>query len=156
VDAGLIITCMNASPSREAERRIDPVSFLGDAVREAPRYLVASVVALAADASLYLGLIRFFGLHYLAAAPVGYVVGVLIIYFLSTRWVFSNRRLMSARREFLIFVSIGGIGLALNQGVIFFCVEKLFTSYELAKLASAAIVFGFNFSGRKLLLFTRF
>ena len=147
---------MNANPSREADRRVDPVSFLGDALREAPRYLVASAVALAVDASLYLALIRLFGLHYLAAAPVGYVVGVLVIYVLSTRWVFSNRRLMSARREFLIFASIGGIGLALNQLVIFFCVEKLSSSYELAKLASAAMVFGFNFSGRKLLLFTRF
>jgi len=147
---------MNASPFREADRRANPVSILGDALREAPRYLVASAVALAVDASLYLALIRFFGLHYLAAAPFGYVVGVLVIYVISTRWVFSNRRIMSARREFLIFASIGGIGLSLNELVIFFCVEKLSSSYELAKLASAAIVFGFNFSGRKLLLFTRF
>jgi putative flippase GtrA len=147
---------MNASPSREANHRVYLVSPFSDTLREAPRYLAASAVALAIDASLYLGLIRFLDIHYLAAAPIGYVIGVIVIYVLSTKWVFRNRRLKKAQHEFLIFALIGVVGLVLNQLVIFFCIDRLSTSYELAKLASAAIVFGFNFSGRKLLLFTRF
>ena len=57
--------------------------------------------------------------------------------------------------EFVIFVGIGVVGLLLNELVIYLGVERYSLSYELAKLASAAMVFGFNFSARKLLLFTR-
>jgi putative flippase GtrA len=147
---------MNANLSREAEARIALVSRLRDTLQEAPRYFVASALALAVDAGLYIALIRLANIHYLAAAPAGYAVGILVIYLLSTRWVFSNRRLTSVRSEFLIFTLIGIVGLLLNQLVIYMCVESLSTSFELAKLASAAIVFGVNFGGRKLILFTRF
>jgi putative flippase GtrA len=147
---------MSANLLREAESRVAFMLALRDTAREAPRYLVASAVALAVDAGLYIALIRLANVHYLAAAPAGYALGILIIYLLSTRWVFRNRRLASARSEFLIFTLIGVAGLLLNQLVIYVCVERFATSFELAKLASAAIVFGVNFGGRKLILFTRF
>ena len=123
---------------------------------EGSRYVVASAAALAVDAAAYIALIRLANVYYMVAAPVGYSLGILVIYLLSTRWVFSDRRLTSVRSEFLIFTLIGIAGLLLNQLVIFICVESFSTSYELAKLTSAAIVFGVNFSGRKLILFTRF
>jgi putative flippase GtrA len=148
---------MNANLSREAEARTPRLAAaLRDTLREAPRYLIASVAALAVDAGLYIALIRLANVHYLTAAPAGYALGILVIYLLSTRWVFSNRRLASVRSEFIIFTLIGIAGLLLNQLVIYVCVEKLSTSFELAKLASAAIVFGVNFGGRKFILFTRF
>jgi putative flippase GtrA len=70
--------------------------------------------------------------------------------------VFAERRLESARAEFAIFAAIGMGGLALNQLVVYGGVEWLSLSYELAKLASAVVVFCFNFGCRKLLLFTRY
>jgi putative flippase GtrA len=148
---------MSVNLSREAEARVPGlVLMFRDTLREAPRYLVASAVALAVDAGVYMALIRLANVHYLTAAPAGYSLGILVIYLLSTRWVFSNRRLISVRSEFFIFTLIGIAGMLLNQLVIYVCVESLSTSFELAKLASAAIVFGANFSGRKLILFTRF
>lgn len=131
-------------------------TVLRESFHEAPRYLIASAFALAVDAGIYVALIRVFHVHYLVAAPVGYAIGVLLIYLLSTRWVFASRRLSSVPQEFLIFVFIGIGGLLVNQIVIFTCVERFSTSYELAKLVSAAMVFGINFGGRKLLLFTRY
>lgn len=124
-------------------------------LREGYRYLLASAIALAADAGIYIALIRVGGVYYLMSAPIGFAVGVTIIYLLSTRWVFRERRLSNARKEFVIFVVIGILGLLLNELIIFIGVERVALSYELAKLASAGIVFGFNFSARKLLLFTR-
>jgi putative flippase GtrA len=148
---------MNANLFREADSRFALfVRALHDMPREAPRYLIASLVALVVDAGLYVVLIRFLSVHYLAAAPAAYAVGILVIYVLSTRWVFADRRLTNIGSEFLIFAMIGILGLLLNQVVIYVCVESLSTSYELAKLTSAAIVFGVNFGGRKLILFTRF
>ena len=125
-------------------------------LREGPRYALASAVALVFDAGLYIALIRLAKIHYLAAAPAGYVLGILIIYLLSTRWVFSDRRLASAPSEFLIFALIGIVGLLLNQLIIYVCVASFFSSYEVAKLASAITVFAVNFCARKFILFTRY
>jgi putative flippase GtrA len=144
---------MDARPLSNTEVRAPRV--IG-ALHEGSRYLLASAAALALDASVYMALIRLGGIHYLAAAPIGYVLGILVIYLLSTRWVFSNRRLTNVRSEFFVFTLIGIVGLLLNQVVIYLCVDGLSMSYELAKLTSASLVFCFNFAGRKLILFTRF
>jgi putative flippase GtrA len=123
---------------------------------ESVRYLAASAFALAVDFGLYSGLIRLAGIDYLVAAPIGFALGLATIYVLSIRWVFRHRRLQDAGAEFAVFAVIGLAGMALNQGVVWAGVEKLRLSYELAKVLSAGVVFGFNFVARKLLLFTRY
>ncbi len=122
---------------------------------EGARYFAASAVAFVVDFGLYVALIRAADIHYLLAAPVAFALGLATIYVLSIRWVFGNRRLADARVEFAIFAMIGIGGMALNQAALYAGVELLFLSYELAKLASTAIVFCFNFVLRKLLLFTK-
>jgi putative flippase GtrA len=145
---------MTAKSSFTAEAApIAPGGPYANTLREGLRYLAASAVALAIDAGAYVALIRLGGADYLVAAPAAFLLGLLVIYFLSTKCVFSRRRLSDARLEFAIFASIGVIGLCLNQLVIYGAVERLAFSFEMAKLVSAALVFGFNFTSRKLLLF---
>jgi putative flippase GtrA len=122
---------------------------------EGSRYFAASAIALALDFTVYVGLIRLADVAYLVAAPIGFTLGLAAVYALSVRWVFRHRRLADARVEFLVFASIGLAGIALNQLAIYAGVEQLSLSYEMAKIASAAVVFCFNFGLRKLLLFTR-
>ena len=131
-------------------------AFLRAAAGEGARYLAASAIALGLDFGLYVALIRIFGVHYLLAAPVGFALGLATIYALSIRWVFLERRLADARLEFTLFAAIGLAGLLINELVIYAGVEWAALSYELAKLASAAVVFCFNFAARKLMLFTRY
>ena len=123
---------------------------------ESLRYVAASGVALAVDFGVYVALIRIAGIGYLLAAPIGFALGLVTIYAVSVRWVFAIRRLADTRLEFVVFATVGLAGLVLNQGIVFAGVEWLALSYELAKLTSAAIVFGFNFLARKLMLFTRY
>jgi putative flippase GtrA len=125
-------------------------------LREGSRYLVASAAALAVDVTVYLGLMRFAGAHYLAAAPAGFACGLVTIYFLSARWAFSVRRYADRRLEFGLFAAIGLAGLLLNEAVIHAGVKGLALSPEAAKLLSALLVFGFNFAARKLTLFSRY
>jgi putative flippase GtrA len=120
---------------------------------ESVRYAAAAAFALAVDFSAYVMLIRVMAVNYLVAAPLGFSLGLAAIYVLSVRWVFGERRLRDARMEFLVFAFIGVAGMAVNQAVLYVAVEGAALSYELAKLAAAAVVFGFNFSLRKLLLF---
>ena len=123
---------------------------------EGVRYFAASALALAIDFGTYSGLIRLAGIDYLVAAPIGFSLGLAMIYTLSVRWVFRQRRLADARAEFTLFALIGLAGMALNELVVYAGVDRLALSYEFAKLASAATVFAFNFVLRKTLLFTRY
>ncbi len=125
-------------------------------IAEGSRYIAAGALALGVDFGTYSGLIRLAGVNYLVAAPIGFSLGLALIYFLSVRWVFRERRLGDARVEFAVFAAIGLIGLLLNQLIIWLGVEKAGLAYETAKLVSAALVFGFNFGSRKLALFTRY
>lgn len=123
---------------------------------ESLRYFAAAALALAVDFGFYSGLIRLAGVDYLVAAPIGFGLGLAVVYVLSVRWVFVHRRLAQARTEFALFALIGFAGMALNQLVVYIGVERLALSYEAAKFVSAGMVFAFNFVTRKLLLFTRY
>jgi len=125
-------------------------------LREGSRYLAASAAALAIDIAVYLALMRIAGVHYLVAAPAGFACGLVTIYFLSARWAFAVRRYADRRLEFAVFAAIGLAGLLLNQAVIHAGVTDLALSPEAAKLLSALVVFGFNFSARKFMLFSRY
>jgi putative flippase GtrA len=132
------------------------MKMLARVADEGIRYFAASALALAIDFGAYVGLIRGADVHYLIAGPVGFSLGLATIYLLSTRWVFRERRLADRRAEFALFALVGLAGMALNQMVLFAAVQWLAASFEVAKIISAGLVFGFNFATRKLLLFTRY
>ena len=79
---------------------------------------------------------------------------MLVAYVLSVRWVFSARRLNSAAAETTIFILIGLAGLAINQVIMYSLTDGALLPYAVSKIVSAGIVFIFNFSVRKLALFT--
>ena len=121
--------------------------------REALRYLIASVLALALDAGLlWLGA-REFGMAAWLAGAFSYASGLVLVYTLSVRWVFAHRVIRDARGEFLVFAVLGLIGLLLNS-VTLFVATGLGLALPLAKGLSAAIGFVTNFVSRKLLLFS--
>jgi putative flippase GtrA len=102
--------------------------------------------------SLYL-LVEFAGLHYLIAAAVAFLLGLVTNYCLSRLWVFDRRTLQNATAEFLIFAVIGVIGLGLNEVIIWFVREHIHFHYLVAKAISAGIVLIWNFGARKVVLF---
>lgn len=118
------------------------------------RYGLASGVALAADFGTLVVLTELFGVHYLTSAAAGFALGVAIAYGLSVRWVFARRRLASISAERVIFLAVGAAGLVLNHAVMQGLTEGALLPYAVSKSCSAALVFGFNFTLRKALLFT--
>jgi len=123
---------------------------------EGVRYFAASALALGMDVATYSGLMFVAGVHYLLAAPLGFALGLVLIYLLSVRWVFVHRRLANPRIEFVVFTLIGFAGMGINELVLYAGVERFGLGPVQAKIPSAALVFCFNFATRKLLLFTRY
>ena len=127
---------------------------LGDSrAGEFVRYFLASLAALAVDMAVLLTLATV--MHYLVAASLGFVAGAVASYLLATRWVFRQRRLLLRKKaEMGLYVLVGLLGLGLNDLVIMLAVGYFGFSILLAKLLAAGVTFLFNFSLRKLALFS--
>lgn len=126
-----------------------------DHLIELVRYGLVSACAFVVDAGL-LALLHFtFGLHYLLAASVSFVIGGAVAYFLSIRFVFRHRRLDGRSVEGPAFIALGLAGLGVNTLIMLLVVGKGGASVLLGKLFAACGTFGVNYLLRKILLFTR-
>ena len=123
-------------------------------VGEFAGYLLASIVALVVDTALLLLLARW--MHYLLAATIAFLCGMLVCYGLNVRYVFSARHYRhSIMRETILFFLVGLAGLVVNDAIILVAVARFSASLIVAKMFATAGSFLFNFGGRKMLLFRR-
>ncbi|WP_425994236.1 GtrA family protein [Caulobacter sp. DWR1-3-2b1] len=121
-------------------------------LRELGLYGLASAAALAVDWGLLLAL-HGAGVNYLFATAVGFSAGIAVTYFLSVSVVFRHRPIADRRREFAGFLGVGIAGLVLTQLLMALWVERLAMAPGLAKIPTAGLVFIFNFTVRRALLF---
>jgi putative flippase GtrA len=122
-------------------------------LRELGLYGLASAAALAVDWGLLIVLTDI-GVEYLAASSVGFSAGIGITYLLSISMVFRHRAVVDRRREFIGFLGVGVAGLVLTQLLMALWVERLGLTPGLAKIPTAGLVFIFNFTVRRALLFS--
>ncbi len=119
------------------------------------RYLFVSITALAVDMGLFLFLLQA-GMHSIAASALGYSLGILVHWFLSSRKVFQNR--VSERgstertRQKAMFVISALLGL-LTTTIIVGAGEWLDVDARIAKLAAIAISFQLTYVLRNILIF---
>lgn len=125
-----------------------------DLPRELLAALVVAAVALAVDASFLWVLAERVGMPILLAASIAFITGAFVNWALSVRFVFRFRRYHSPAREFVAFVAIGLVALALNDGVIEGLTGALGFPLMLAKIGAAGATFCCNFGLRKALLFS--
>jgi putative flippase GtrA len=119
------------------------------------RYLFVGGGAFLVDfGSLYV-LTEFAHIHYLVAAALAFLLGLVTNYMLSISWVFSSHKMGNRWLEFAVFALIGLVGLGLNELIIWQCTETLGFHYLVSKMAAAAIVLFWNFFARKFALFRR-
>lgn len=118
------------------------------------RYVVVGGTAFIVDYSLFFLLLGKAALHYLAAATLAYLAGLVVNYLLSIAWVFDYRRLSHRGQEFAVFAAIGLCGVVLNGLLIHYIAAGLNIPYLQAKPWAALMVLLCNFGARKLLLFT--
>ncbi|MBR0164221.1 MAG: GNAT family N-acetyltransferase [Lachnospiraceae bacterium] len=104
--------------------------------------------------------------YYLVSAACGFTVSVVVNYLLSMRFVFTRRQDMSRGREFVIFVILSIIGLAVNEICMFVGMDLIYAgwawirglmSYDFAKdvffkFGATGVVMVYNFITRKLFL----
>ncbi len=117
------------------------------------RSLGVSFTAFVADFTTLVVLAQVVHLHYLLAATIGFMVGGLLNFYFSAKWVFAHRQFDSWQLELTVFFLIMLVGLGLNLLILHLAVERLGMDYRVAKLWSTLLIFGWNFSMRKKLLY---
>jgi putative flippase GtrA len=117
------------------------------------RYVLSGGFTFLADiVCLYL-LTEFVGLHYILSSILSFLVGLTLNYLLSIFWIF-NKRVMSKKYvEFGIFFLISSIGLGLTVLFMYLFTEIIHLYYLQSKIISAGMVFFWNFSAKKTILF---
>lgn len=124
-------------------------------IRQLVLYGIVGGIAFIADYGTLWFLTEYCHLHYLLSAAIAFILGLVINYVLSTKWVFSDRKYKSKWIEFLFFTFIGIVGLGLNEILIFIVSHNLDKHYMIGKIISTIVVFFWNFFARKYLLFKK-
>ena len=124
-------------------------------VQESWRYLLVSVVALAVDSALLVALKDYTGAPLWFAVAIGFAAGVAVNYALSVAFVFHQHRLGHRGVEFLGFLVIGLVGLAVKEAVIEGLVAVGGLNYKLANIPAVGAAFVFNFAVRRAVLFSK-
>lgn len=119
------------------------------------RYIFVGGFAFTVDYSLLFLLTEFVGIYYILSATISFIVGLVINYIISTQWIFKKSKLSNRFVEFFIYGVIGVIGLVLNDLLIFLFTDIMGYHYLISKIIAAALVMGWNFIGRKTILFKK-
>ena len=125
---------------------------MGKLVAQFMKFGVVGVIAFVIDYGLLALLTEAFGVNYLVSATISFTVSVVFNYLASMRYVFTHKEDMSRRREFVIFVVLSVIGLAINNLCMWAGVELLGIHYLITKIAATVIVMIWNFVTRKIFL----
>ena len=117
------------------------------------KYFFVSGISFIVDFSIFFFFVNYLDVHYLIANVLAFLFGLTTNYILSVNFVFTNRKINHKMKEYILFANIGIIGLLINQVTLFVCIEKFEESLVVSKILSTIIVFLWNFSARKILLF---
>ena len=116
------------------------------------RFGLVGIAATLLDYALLVLLTEVFSVPYMVSATISFSVSLVFNYLASMRYVFAHREEVSRSREFIIFVVLSLIGLAINNGCLWLGVELMGIDYRITKLGAIVIVMAWNFITRKLFI----
>lgn len=120
------------------------------------RYGISGFTATVVDFAVLTILTEAFGEPLLLVwTAIAFISGLLVSYLLSVNWVFDIRRLNSRTAEVSVYILIGVVGLLLTEFLMWLLAHKLDLHYLLSKLIASTIVFLWNFSAKKFILFRK-
>ena len=122
-------------------------------LRQLARYFVVGGVAACVDIGLFLLFAKGLGLPYLRVSAASFVIATLVNYLLSVRFVFRSGQRFGRRWEIAMVYVVSGVGLALNQAILYLCVEAVHLGLLTSKLVATGTVFSWNYLARRFFVF---
>ena len=115
------------------------------------KYFGAALVGYIVDFGTLIICKEIFGLHYLISATAGFILGLIVVYVLSNKYVFGESKLQSKRQELLLFAAIGLVGLIILNILMWALTSGAGINYLISKIVATVIVYIWNFFARRAL-----
>lgn len=117
------------------------------------------------DIGITTGFANLLGVHYLFSKFLGFVISSVVNYLLSIKFVFTKKKEMDQKKEFIVFLILSAFGLAINEIVMFLCIDVIYKNnatlqrlvadslmVPIGTFVATGVVMVYNFISRKLFL----
>jgi putative flippase GtrA len=131
---------------------IERLDFKNETLKQGVKYFVVGGICTILDFSLLYIFTKIFGIYYLVSSIFSFLAGVILNYILSSYWVFKVHIVENKTYEFLGYLLISLVGLALNTGSIWFLSTMFGIYFMISKLLATSVTYFWNFFGRKYIL----
>ena len=133
------------------------ISHLGfkaskDWVSQLVKYLFVGVAATIIDFVFLYALTEWLGFWYLLSATISFILAAAANYVLNKIWTFQNKDKKIAR-QFMIFIGVAIVGLAINNSILYVGVEYFGLWYMFSKVLATVASLIWNFIGHKYITF---
>lgn len=115
------------------------------------KYFGVALIGYIVDFGILLIFKELLGLHYLIAASAGFILGLIVVYILSDRFVFGESKIVSKKLQFTAFAVIGVIGLLLLNLLMWVFTDIFGVIYIASKIIATVFVYMWNFLARRAL-----
>lgn len=113
------------------------------------RYFGVALIGYLFDFGTMIFMHEILHLNYLLAAASGFTIGLVVLYFLSNRYVFGKSKIKSKYTEFGIFTLIGIVGLGVLTLLMWILTDKMKVNYIISKVIATIFVYAWNFFARR-------
>jgi len=118
-------------------------------IKQILKFGVVGGTAFLIDFGLF-ALLTHFGMHYLIAQVISFIVSLAFNYWASIKWVFDAKK--QTLKEIITFVILSIIGLGINSVILYIGIDLMLFHELIVKLISTFIVMVYNFITRKLII----
>lgn len=117
------------------------------------KFGIVGIIAAIIDFGTLFILTSLLDVYYLLSAAIAYIISTAFNYIASMQYVFVSKFDKTEKnKEFIIFLTLSVIGLAINELIMWFFVEEFESHYIVSKIIATIIVMVWNFITRKLFL----
>lgn len=117
------------------------------------RYFLVGGVAAIVDIAIFSVAVKVFRLDWFLVALCSFLIATAVNYALSIRYVFRSGVRFNRREEVSLVFLVSGLGLVVNQGVLWSLIEVASLDEALSKVMATGAVFFWNYATRRLFIF---
>lgn len=117
------------------------------------RYFFVGGLAAAVDIGIFTVAVKGFGFNWFLVALCSFMFATAVNYLLSIRYVFESGARFKKKAEVSLVFVVSGIGLVINQSVLWLLIETVDLDEVLSKLMATGTVFFWNYTARNHFIF---
>ena len=121
-------------------------------IKQIIRFIIVGGIATIIDYIVFFLLHDYLRVNTLISNIISFTVSVIYNYIASINWVFEVNTNLDKKKQFIIYIILSIIGLVINTGIVYLCVDVLKMFSLIGKVIATTIVMTYNFITRKMFL----